>query len=229
MAAEFDAYARDYDLLLKDPIRDRFAGNSLFFHERKLRVLLDYLARRAQVPGKLRWLDIGCGRGELLRLGAAHFAEAAGCDLSADMLKYCSGLRVIPQREAALIPFGDRGFDVVSAACVYHHLGQGERMAMTREASRVLRPGGVFVIFEHNPWNPVTRAIVRRTPVDANAVLLSLPETKRLMRCAGLALSAARFYLFFPERLYRRCAGVESRLGFIPVGGQYAVFARQKK
>jgi hypothetical protein len=42
-----------------------------------------------------------------------------------------------------------------------------------KEIQRVLRPGGVFSLIEHNPLNPVTRLIVSRTPVDGNAKLLT--------------------------------------------------------
>ena len=31
--------------------------------------------------------------------------------------------------------------------------------------SRVTRPGGIVAIFEHNPWNPLTRKAVRGLPV----------------------------------------------------------------
>ena len=60
---------------------------------------------------------------------------------------------------------------------------------MTREAARVLRPGGVFAIIEHNPLNPATRLIVRRLPMDRNAILLGARETRRLLRAAGFANS----------------------------------------
>ena len=44
MSAEFDNYARDYNDLLKDPIRDRFAQDGMFFHWRKWDLLSKLLA-----------------------------------------------------------------------------------------------------------------------------------------------------------------------------------------
>jgi hypothetical protein len=85
----------------------------------------------------------------------------------------------------------------------------------------------VFAVFEHNPWNPATRLIVRRCPVDANAELLGPGQMRAIMRRAGLRPAGSRFYLFFPQRIYRSLAGVESRLGWFPLGGQYAAFARR--
>ena len=44
MEPEFDQFAGDYERMLHDPIRDRFARDSLFFHRRKWE-LLEYFFR----------------------------------------------------------------------------------------------------------------------------------------------------------------------------------------
>src|SRR6185436_19549336 len=69
MEPEFNQYADKYRELLRDPIRDAFAGGADFFHVRKWRLLSDFLRRRGPVTKGWRWLDIGSGQGELLRLG----------------------------------------------------------------------------------------------------------------------------------------------------------------
>jgi SAM-dependent methyltransferase len=223
MSAEFDNYAREYQDLLKDPIRDAFAQDSAFFHARKWDLLKDSLARRFGDIKNLRWLDIGCGKGELLRFGQASVGEAIGCDPSREMIAECAGLNVVWQPGIADLPFEAARFDVVTAACVYHHLDPAAQTALTAEAFRLLRPGGVFVIFEHNPWNPATRLIVSRTPVDANAVLLTAGKTRSLMQGAGMSAVQTKYYLYFPESIYRRIGGLEKVLCWIPGGGQYAV------
>jgi SAM-dependent methyltransferase len=141
------------------------------------------------------------------------------------MLGECAGLDVRLQPENGVLPFADSSFEVVTAACVYHHLHPAERFALTAEAYRVTRPGGLFVIFEHNPWNLATQLIVRRTPVDANAVLLTAPQTRAQLRKAGFSVRKTSYYLYFPQTLYRRLSKFERLLGAIPAGGQYAVFA----
>jgi SAM-dependent methyltransferase len=225
MPPEFDSYAKQYDALLRDPVRERFAGDPLFFHQRKWEVLREYLDGRPIPMRAMRWLDVGCGRGELLRIGRRFFAEAVGCDPSAEMLGACDELKLELQPAPAVLPALNDSFDVITAACVYHHLDPASRIALTREVARVLRPGGVFAIFEHNPRNPVTRRVVRRCPVDANAILLGPAEVRRIMRDAGMIPAASRFYLFFPQRLYAAMARLENRLGWLSLGGQYAVFA----
>jgi SAM-dependent methyltransferase len=227
MSAEFDRYARDYENLLRDPIRDRFAAGAEFFHLRKWLVIQDFLRRHSTRSKELCWLDVGCGRGELLHLGQAHFRTALGCDPSAEMLRECEGLAVTHQPEPARLPFDDRSFDFITAVCVYHHLGQAERVALTDEARRVLRPGGLFAIFEHNPANPATRLVVGRAPVDSNAVLLRARESRRLMRAAGLAPLETLYYLYLPQRLFEFAGRLERFLTRIPLGGQYAVFGEK--
>jgi SAM-dependent methyltransferase len=125
------------------------------------------------------------------------------------------------------LPFADGAFDFLTVVCVYHHVPPERRSLLTAETVRVLRPGGVLCIIEHNPWNPVTKLIVSRTPVDADAQLLTAVESASLMSHAGCKVSETRFFLLFPERLHRFTKQVEDTFRALPLGGQYAVFARK--
>ena len=225
MNPEFDTYAAEYEALLGDPLRDGF-GPRDFFHERKIILVRDYFRRLGADPTKCSWLDIGCGQGDLLRAGLRDFGSAIGCDVSREMLEACKGLPVVRQEHEDKLPFPDRSADFVTAVCVYHHVPPEKRAALTREAARLLKPGGTFCIIEHNPLNPVTQMIVKRTPIDAGAQLLGLRQTRRLMQNQGLQPAWERYFLFLPERHYRRIGGLETYLGRVPLGGQYAVFAR---
>jgi SAM-dependent methyltransferase len=102
------------------------------------------------------------------------------------------------------------------------------RAALTREVRRVLRPGGIFAIIEHNPYNPATRLIVKRTPVDVDAILLYPRETQSLLRSAGLPVRTTSYFLYLPEGIYRFAGAVEDLLRHVPLGGQYAVFGRRE-
>jgi hypothetical protein len=87
----------------------------------------------------------------------------------------------------------------------------------------------VFAIIEHNPWNPATRLIVKRSPVDQNAVLLNAGETRGLMRAAGLSIHDQQFFVYLPEKAYKAVGAVENVFSRLPLGGQYAVFGKREK
>lgn len=139
-ATEFDRYASEYSDLLRDPIRDSFAADALFFHRRKWDLLETELKRRGFRQGRSDWLDAGCGKGELLSSGSSFFRRAVGCDPSAKMIRGRS--EVVLQTDPCKLPFPACSFDLVTAVCVYHHVPIEKRQMLTAEIFRVLRPGG---------------------------------------------------------------------------------------
>lgn len=225
---EFDRYAQRYDELLRDPIRDRFAAGGEFFFTRKWELIEAYFSRTGDALKSIEWLDVGCGQGDLLRIGAPHVARASGCDPSAGMLTGCEGLDVRPQDDPGKLPFASASFDLVTAVCVYHHVPLDARVGLMNEMARVLRTGGTACVIEHNPFNPATQVIVRRTPVDADARLLTAGMTRRIMRKSGIRPTSTEYFLYFPESLYGKLKGIESALSGVAMGGQYAVFAERR-
>jgi SAM-dependent methyltransferase len=221
---EFDAYADQYEELARNPIRNWFAQDTGFYFERKLKLILDFLRHRELEPERLEWLDVGCGRGELLTVGQSHFRRAAGCDVSQAMIEAGKGLHIRRQDSPTSLPFPDGSFDLVTAVCVYHHVHSRLRPALTLDAIRVLRSGGIFCAIEHNPWNPLVQIIVSRTPLDASALLIRAGQMKRLLRSAGIQRLDTEYFLWIPARLYERLGRVEVIAAHIPLGGQYAVF-----
>jgi SAM-dependent methyltransferase len=119
-------------------------------------------------------------------------------------------------------PFAGGSFDLVFAVCVLHHVppGGGRRDAVVGEMARLARPGGLVAIWEHNPWNPLTRRVVARCGFDRDAALLSLAETRRLLRRAGLSRIESRYGLFFPWR-GRGWRRAERLLAQVPLGAQF--------
>jgi SAM-dependent methyltransferase len=222
----FDELSASYDDLLRDPVRDRFAGGDpAFFHFRKSILILDYFRRQSIDTSMLSYLDVGCGKGELLTYLRPHFCHVAGCDVSAEMMLAIKEVETRVQHDPLKIPFPDNSFDFISVVCVYHHVIPDVRQVLLNDILRVLKPCGVLATIEHNPFNPITRLIVSRTPVDADAVLLKPSETRQLMRDAGLLVGEQRHFLYFPEKLYHHIGALENLLRNVPLGGQYALFA----
>jgi SAM-dependent methyltransferase len=228
----FDRLTSSYEELLRDPLRDRFTGHEpMFFHRRKGDLIRRFFRRRGLATSGLCYLDVGCGKGELLHQLQTDFKQAAGCDVSAGMMGQISqvtGIETRVQKDAVRIPFDDAGFDLVTTVCVYHHVPPAGRPSLTREIGRVLRPGGIFCMIEHNPFNPVTKLIVGRTPVDADAILLGAREVRRLTAGAGLDPVEQDYFLYFPQTLYRYLGRMEALLARVPLGGQYALFSSKQ-
>ncbi len=223
----FDRLSSSYEELLRDPLRDRFAGSEpAFFHRRKSDLIRRFFRHRRLTTSGLCYLDVGCGKGELLRLLQSDFKRTAGCDVSGEMMREIAGVETRVQRDPLQIPFGDAEFDLVTAVCVYHHVPPAARHALTCEIGRVLRPGGILCMIEHNPLNPLTRLIVSRTPVDSDAVLLRAAEARRLVAAAGFLPLAQDYFLYFPQTLYRYLGQMEALLAKVPLGGQYAIFSK---
>ena len=221
---EFDRYATEYKDLLREPIRDRFARDPRFFTERKWILIQDFLQTTSRDAASLSWLDVGCGEGDLMRMGADRFGRVAGCDVSPGMLEHARGLDIRLQPSATQLPFGDQDFDFTTAVCVFHHVEPAQRLALVLEMKRILRPGGVICLIEHNRQNPVVRGMVKRIPVDANAVLLAQRECHDLFRRAELRSLGTQFFLYLPEKLYRFAGFLETFGKRVPLGGQYAAF-----
>jgi SAM-dependent methyltransferase len=223
---EFDQYAHSYAELLDDPLRNRFARDPSHFHRRKWSLIQKLLKRANVTSTTLRWLDVGCGQGELLEVAGSNFAQVIGCDPSVGMISSGVPSRMHHQPSPVELPFDDSSVDFVTAVCVYHHVHGTARTLLTREIGRVLTPGGLCCIIEHNPWNPITRAIVQRCAVDADAELITARRSSILLQAAGFQYLSTDYFLYFPEQLFNQLGTIERVFHKIPAGGQYALLAR---
>jgi len=128
----------------------------------RLRILYDGLFSLLpkDVPcGKL--LDIGCGTGIYFDALAGHSQHIEAIDFSDEMIRiareYCSqnNLNNINARKgsAEMLEYEDESFDVVIELDALHHICDLEKTLA--EVSRVLKPGGHFLVFEPNVSNPL--------------------------------------------------------------------------
>lgn len=223
---EFDGLAADYDRLLDDPLRNVFSSGTDFFHRRKFEVIRNSLAAMRLDSRTLAWLDVGCGRGELLNLAGSCFRSAEGCEPSKEMIRHSRG-GIYWQPDLNRLPFADSSYDFITAVCVFHHVPDACRIGLAAEIRRVLRPDGIFCMFEHNPFNPITRWIVSHTPIDHDAHLLSCRVAARILGVAGFEPIRKTYFLYAPKRIYDRFNWIENLLAQVPAGGQYAIFGRK--
>lgn len=224
--AAFDAYSRTYEGLVADSIA--FSGlKHDFFLAAKIRFLAGLFAERFGAGARPALLDVGCGVGRMHPLLAPIVGTLAGTDLSAEALERARSdnpaVDYLLGGEGVL-PFGPAAFDATMAVCVLHHVPPPSRPALIAELARVTRPGGLVILIEHNPWNPLTRLAVARCPFDADAVLLAAGEARARLSEAGLGDVESRHFLVFPTAA-RIAARLERALARVPLGAQYAAFA----
>ncbi len=222
----FDRFSSRYDDLLSDPLRSRFAGDAKFFIHGKCRALLHDASRRLS-SARLRVLDVGCGTGVALDFLRERWS-VAGTDVSLGMLREAAPHLPRVLQPGGGLPFRDGAFDIAYAFCVFHHIPEPERLRHLREMARVVRPGGLVYVFEHNPHNPVTRKIFERAPVDAGCTMIPPRRLRALFEAAELSDLARKFVLFVPEKLHRRLGGIERFLAWLPLGGQYFFRGRKR-
>jgi SAM-dependent methyltransferase len=215
-----DRYREDLDRAVS------FAGAPHdFFTRAKAGELVRLVRRHLGDPGRLEALDVGCGIGLTDRHLAGRFRALTGTDVSPGVLETAAlenpGVRY-ELAERGRLPFDDGAFDLAFAVCVVQVVPSGDRPGFVAELARVARPGGLVVVFEHNPYNPLTRLVVRRCEFGEDARMLGIAEADRLLRENGVAPIDRGFLLVFPSRRERVLA-VERAVRRLPLGAQYYV------
>ena len=124
------------------------------------------------------------------------------------------------------IPFQNNSFDAAILSNVLHHILPIERRKNIVEIYRILNKNGYLFIFEHNPFNPVTRYIVKNCEFDADAHLVSQNNCIKLLKALGFQIVEARYIVFFPKAL-KLLRPLEEHLGFLPLGAQYFIAAQK--
>jgi ubiquinone/menaquinone biosynthesis C-methylase UbiE len=113
-------------------------------------------AHLALLPGE-RVLDVASGTGSLALVlkRLVPEAEVAGIDIDPAILAIArrkaerAGLDVaFSEASADHLPFADASFDRVVSSLAFHHLEPEVKRRAFREAHRVLRPGGRFLLVD---------------------------------------------------------------------------------
>lgn len=108
------------------------------------------------LPRRARVLDVGCGSGFI----AHHLSALLGSSVVGLDLREGADAPIEYQRyDGARFPVPDRSFDAVLLCYVLHH-AQDQR-AFLGEVRRVLREGGLAVVYEDIPGGWWDRAVCR--------------------------------------------------------------------
>jgi 2-polyprenyl-3-methyl-5-hydroxy-6-metoxy-1,4-benzoquinol methylase len=219
--AKFDAYAKDYERLHRNSITAS-GEQPAYFADYKVNCISRLVAPDYDAP----ILDYGCGVGSLTERLIRRFSKVSGFDPSASSVEEAKSRAATATfySDPEAIPKGH--FGVIVLANVLHHVPPAERVALvTRLASYLVPQQGMLVVFEHNPYNPITRRAVAACEFDDDAILLGPVELTRLLSDSGLVGAKRQFIVFFPRAL-AGLRGLEPHLGWLPVGAQVMAVAK---
>lgn len=128
-------------------------------------------------------LELGAGHGLLLELARSRGIPACGVELFPDRVAICraKGLDVTQHDLREPLSFPDSAFGMVYSGQVIEHVPPDGQRMMLREAFRVLRPGGKFLINSPNRNHEASR--LQRD----HDYLLTIAELVVLLRAAGFS------------------------------------------
>lgn len=226
--ALFDAYGDSYRDAVQSSIA--FAGANLdHFTEVKAEHVLDLCRRHLGDPSRQRVLDVGCGVGVTDRLLVDHLGDLHGVDVSsAEVARAADDVpgATYQSYDGVRLPHPDGSFDLSFCINVIHHVPVAQWPSFVAELARVVRPGGLVAVFEHNRFNPLTRRAVAACEFDADATLVPRRRLRRLVQDAGLTPIESPYIVFLPfggAAAFR----VDRLLRAVPAGAQYYLAARR--
>ncbi len=215
----FDRYSESYSDELNDSIKiTGYEGDH--FLRSKLKKLRALFGKRLNDP--FNFLDFGCSAGQTAELISDYFPTAhyVGVDSSPAMIYEAKKRSACDFFHRDEIGWKQKSYPLILAANVFHHIPPAQHSDYLKDLIDVLTPGGSLVIWEHNPFNPVTRKIVCDCVFDRDAILISARKMKSQLTSLTSHPIQIRYAMFFPKCL-SWLEPLESRMEWLPLGAQY--------
>lgn len=228
-AEVFDSYGDTYGATVNQAVS--FTGlNVDFFTRVKAGYILDICEKKFRGAANVDALDVGCGVGNFGKLLGDKFHSLKGVDISPasiERARLANSPVEFMTYDGLTLPYDADQFDLAFTICVMHHVPTAQWPLFVSEMARVVRPGGLVVVFEHNPRNPLTMRAVNNCPFDEDAELLRQEKVVELLQEAKLADIDSRFILSIPagNKALRTVDGFFSK---IPFGAQYYVTGEKR-
>jgi SAM-dependent methyltransferase len=226
-ATDFNQFADSYDRALAEALTA--TGEDVkYFAQGRVNWLASCLRSAGYAARKV--LDYGCGIGSTapLLLEALGADSVAGVDLSERAIEVAQrdhgSERLRFSRIQDYQP--DGSCDLLYCNGVFHHIPPAARGGALHFISDSLRPGGLFGMWENNPWNLGTRYVMAHCAFDHDAVTLTPPESKRLLLSAGFEILRIDFLFIFPRPL-KLLRPAERLVTKLPLGAQYQILCRK--
>jgi SAM-dependent methyltransferase len=224
---QFDEYADTYDVELNQALAVSGEDKN-YFALGRVRWLKRSLLQLRERPRSA--IDYGCGLGDTSALLREMFNLdlVVGLDVSlrslerarlrheSDGCKFFAFHDYVPQANV----------DMIYCNGVFHHIPMAERSSSLDYIRRCLRPGGLFALWENNPWNPGTRYVMSQCSFDRDAIMISPLQAARLLRAQGFQVIGIHYLFFFP-RFLKQLRFLERYFSRVPLGAQYQILSRK--
>jgi len=175
-------------------------------------------------------LDFGCGTGTATPffLQAFEPKRVVGVDASERCLDVARGAH--GSERVGFVPVDrfspDGTFSLAFCNGVFHHVPPAERKDVVSLVRDSLAPGGLFAVWENNPWSPAARYVMWRIPFDRGTRMVWPGALRRLLVGGGFEVLRTDFLFIFPRAL-RALRPLEAALKRAPLGAQFQVLARR--
>ena len=223
----FDEYAASYEEALSNALSVSGEGRE-YFAEGRVAWLARCLREAKESPSTV--LDFGCGDGATtpLLLAALKAGSAIGTDVSAKSLEVARKQYATPQIKYEFIGEFQASDRIDLAYCngVFHHIPPAQRAEALELVNGALRAGGLFSFWENSPWSLATRYVMSQCAFDRDAIMLTPPEARALLRAGGFKILRTDFRFIFPRAL-RALRKIEDFVYRIPLGTQYHILCRK--
>jgi SAM-dependent methyltransferase len=222
VARDFDRIANHYLSDLDKTLLVTGMEHSFFINIKRDHILRLAAEHFPDLTG-LDVLDLGCG------VGAYHsglqdcFRQLHGIDVSEQSIRIAVEQHPFVQYstfDGVRLPYRDDQFSIIFAVCVMHHVPPEQWSALIKELHRVMRPNGLILIFEHNPYNPATQYVVKNCDIDKDAVLIRPQKLRGFATSVGFERVHTRTILSVPP-INPMLRQIDLLLGCLPFGAQY--------
>lgn len=221
---DFNSYGNDYNKIMEE--QHKKFGDISYYSEYKVKIIKDNIKNNKEP----KILEFGCGIGRNLKylFDISVDSEVYGFDISTESLKIAKNENpkaIIIEDEKCLYKMQEK-FDLIFVAGVYHHIEPSFRDKITKNLRELLTKNGQLIIFEHNPYNPITRHLVNTCEFDSDAILIKKNDLLELFTRNKFIVQSSGYTLFFPPKL-KFFSFLEKYIKWIPLGGQYyAIFKK---